>query len=89
MSAETSKILVVSDTHGRVTRVRWLLRHETADALFFLGDGLYDLEQALTQERLQPPLRYRLPRPGRGPGPVWRGAVFLYPRPSVQRQKQL
>ena len=39
MSAETSKILVVSDTHGRVTRVRWLLRHETADALFFLGAG--------------------------------------------------
>ena len=37
MSAETSKILVVSDTHGRVTRVRWLLRHETADALFFLA----------------------------------------------------
>ena len=55
MTQETCRILVVSDTHGRVTRLRWLLRHEQADALFFLCDGLYDLEQAITLERLQPP----------------------------------
>ena len=86
MSAETSKILVVSDTHGRVTRVRWLLRHETADALFFLGDGLYDLEQALTQERLQPPYpMYRVrgncdigyPDPAEGLAPFG-GVLFFY-----------
>ena len=47
MTQETCRILVVSDTHGRVTRLRWLLRHEQADALFFLGDGLYDLNAAL------------------------------------------
>ena len=37
MTQETCRILVVSDTHGRVTRLRWLLRHEQADALFFSG----------------------------------------------------
>ncbi len=55
MAGDSCRILVVSDTHGRVARLRWLLRSETADALFFLGDGLYDLDQALTQERAQPP----------------------------------
>lgn len=54
MWAQTCTILVVSDTHGRVTRLRWLLRHEKADALFFLGDGLNDLDQAILQNRVQP-----------------------------------
>lgn len=55
MAAQTCTILVVSDTHGRITRLRWLLRHEKADALFFLGDGLNDLDQAILQNRMQPP----------------------------------
>lgn len=55
MTPQSCRILVVSDTHGRVTRLRWLLQHEAADALFFLGDGLYDLDQALIQNRMQPP----------------------------------
>lgn len=55
MTPQSCRILVVSDTHGRVTRLRWLLQHEEADALFFLGDGLYDLDQALIQNRMQPP----------------------------------
>lgn len=44
-----AKILVVSDVHGRTKRLRWLLENEPADALFFLGDGLYDLDRALLQ----------------------------------------
>lgn len=55
MAEDVSTILVVSDTHGRLTRLRWILRHEQADALFFLGDGLYDLDQAILQNRMQPP----------------------------------
>lgn len=42
-----AKILVVSDVHGRLRDLRWILLNETADAMFFLGDGLYDLDQAL------------------------------------------
>ncbi|MDD4850282.1 MAG: metallophosphoesterase family protein [Gemmiger sp.] len=42
------KILVASDVHGRLHGLRWILQNETeADALFFLGDGLYDLERAI------------------------------------------
>ena len=46
--SETTKILVVSDVHGRLRDLRWLLQNETADAMFYLGDGLYDLNAALT-----------------------------------------
>lgn len=45
--SDTTKILVVSDVHGRLRDLRWVLQNETADALFFLGDGLYDLNAAL------------------------------------------
>lgn len=48
------KVLVVSDVHGRVTLLRWLLKNETADALFFLGDGLYDLNQAIAANGAAP-----------------------------------
>ena len=37
------KILVISDVHGRLRDLRWVLQNETADAMFYLGDGLYDL----------------------------------------------
>ena len=47
------KILVISDVHGRLRNLRWVLNNETADALFFLGDGLYDLDGAL-QLRKEP-----------------------------------
>ena len=45
--SDTTKILVVSDVHGRLRDLRWVLQNEQADALFFLGDGLYDLNAAL------------------------------------------
>ena len=47
MAEQPMKVLVVSDVHGRVTPLRWLLKNETADALFFLGDGLYDPAEGL------------------------------------------
>lgn len=45
--SETTKILVISDVHGRMRDLRWVLQNETADAMFYLGDGLYDLNGAL------------------------------------------
>ena len=53
MAEQLMKVLVVSDVHGRVTPLRWLLKNETADALFFLGDGLYDLDQAIAATALR------------------------------------
>lgn len=42
------KLLVLSDTHGRVDRVRRLLDlHEDADAVLFLGDGLSDMARCI------------------------------------------
>ena len=38
--SETTKILVISDVHGRMRDLRWVLQNETADAMFYLGDGL-------------------------------------------------
>ena len=32
MAEQPMKVLVVSDVHGRVTPLRWLLKNETADA---------------------------------------------------------
>ncbi|MDR3851340.1 MAG: metallophosphoesterase family protein [Gemmiger sp.] len=54
MAEQPIKVLVVSDVHGRVTPLRWLLKNETADALFFLGDGLYDLDQAIAANGAAP-----------------------------------
>ena len=54
MAEQPMKVLVVSDVHGRVTPLRWLLKNETADALFFLGDGLYDLDQAIAANGAAP-----------------------------------
>ena len=45
--SETTKILVISDVHGRMRDLRCVLQNETADAMFYLGDGLYDLNGAL------------------------------------------
>ena len=45
--SETTKILVISDVHGRLRDLRWVLDHEEAEAMFYLGDGLYDLNAAL------------------------------------------
>ena len=50
------KILVISDVHGRLRDLRWLLANETADAMFYLGDGLYDLNAAL--EMCRQPIPY-------------------------------
>lgn len=50
------KILVASDVHGRLRDLRWVLQNETADALFFLGDGLDDLDRAI--EMRPTPLPY-------------------------------
>ena len=54
MAEQPMKVLVVSDVHGRVTPLRWLLKNETADAMFFLGDGLYDLNQAIAANGAAP-----------------------------------
>lgn len=54
MAEQPMKVLVVSDVHGRVTPLRWLLKNETADALFFLGDGLYDLDRAIAANGAAP-----------------------------------
>ena len=37
------EILVVSDTHGRASRLSEILERTNADTLLFLGDGLRDL----------------------------------------------
>lgn len=50
------KVLVVSDVHGRLRDLRWVLENEKADALFFLGDGLRDLDAALSMRKT--PLPY-------------------------------
>ena len=40
-------LLIVSDSHGRVDRLRSLFElHKNVDALIFLGDGLTDLDRA-------------------------------------------
>ena len=53
------RILVVSDVHGEVQALRWILRHEQADAMFFLGDGARDLDNAIALEQEQKhPLRW-------------------------------
>ena len=50
-SISRCKILVISDVHGRLRDLRWVLQNETADAMFYLGDGLYDLNAALELRR--------------------------------------
>ena len=86
MPSEQYRILVVSDVHGRVARMRWVLKNEPADALFFLGDGLYDLEQAIAANGATPayPI-YRVrgncdvgyPDPAEGLAPFG-GVLFFY-----------
>lgn len=45
-----TKLLILSDSHNSPDVVQRILRDETGvDALIFLGDGLRDLEQGLTQ----------------------------------------
>lgn len=55
--SETTKILVISDVHGRMRDLRWVLQNETADAMFYLGDGLYDLNGALELNKTPVPYR--------------------------------
>lgn len=44
-----TKLLILSDSHGSADAVRCILTAEKdADAVLFLGDGLHDLEKALT-----------------------------------------
>ena len=41
------KLLILSDTHGRVDRVSRVLKlHADADAILFLGDGLSDIARS-------------------------------------------
>ena len=67
--SETTKILVVSDVHGRMRDLRWVLQNETADAMFYLGDGLYDLNGAL--ELNKTPVPYPIYRVAGNPPRVW------------------
>ncbi|MCO7108555.1 hypothetical protein NIA69_04505 [Gemmiger formicilis] len=88
------KILVISDVHGRLRDLRWVLQNETADAMFYLGDGLYDLNAALELRRSRCPIpstawpatatSTTASRP-RG-SPLRRGAFLLHPRASLRRQ---
>ena len=81
-----AKILVISDVHGRLPALRWILKNETADAMFFLGDGLKDLDGAvnLLREPLPYPV-YRVrgncdggfPDPAEGLVPI-AGVLFFY-----------
>lgn len=81
-----SRLLVVSDVHGRLPALRWVLKNETADAMFFLGDGLYDLDGAVNL--LPRPLPYPVyrargncdigfPDPAEGLAPFG-GVLFFY-----------
>ena len=48
-----TKLLILSDSHGSADAVRRILTAEKdADAVLFLGDGLHDLEKALTAATL-------------------------------------
>ena len=42
-----TKVIAVSDSHGAADSLRWVLTHEKADALIYLGDGLRDLDEAM------------------------------------------
>lgn len=84
--SDTTKILVVSDVHGRLRDLRWVLQNESADALFFLGDGLYDLNAALELRKTPVPYPiYRVagncdagyPEPTEGMAPFG-GVLFFY-----------
>ena len=45
-----TKLLILSDSHNSEAAIRRILKAEAdADALIFLGDGLRDLERALTE----------------------------------------
>ncbi len=45
MSEKRIKLVVISDSHGRVDRVRELSEcHRDADAILFLGDGIRDID---------------------------------------------
>ena len=88
------KILVISDVHGRLRDLRWVLQNETADAMFYLGDGLYDLNAALELRREPVPypiyrvagncdVNYSEPSEGLA---LRRGAFLLHPRASLRRQ---
>ena len=70
---ETAKILVISDVHGRLRDLRWVLQNEPADALFFLGDGLYDLDTALVRGNCD----VGYPDPAEGLAP-FAGVLFFY-----------
>ena len=83
---DQAKILVVSDVHGRLPALRWILKNETADAMFFLGDGLFDLDGAVNL--LRDPLPYPVyrvrgncdigfPDPTEGLAPI-AGVLFFY-----------
>ncbi len=84
-----ARILAVSDVHGHVAELRWILRSETADAMFFLGDGLRDLYEAMEAEKAQGrPVRWPVyavrgncdagwPDPPEGLAPV-AGMLFFY-----------
>lgn len=49
-TSSVTKLLILSDSHNSPDVVQRILRDETGvDALIFLGDGLRDLEQGLTQ----------------------------------------
>lgn len=80
------RIIVLSDIHGSTRALRWVLENEPADAVFFLGDGLRDLQRA--REEMAVPLQcpvYQVrgncdagwPDPAEGLAPFG-GVLFFY-----------
>ena len=54
--SETTKILVISDVHGRMRDLRCVLQNETADAMFYLGEATA-MWGIRNPPRVWPPLR--------------------------------
>ena len=89
-----TKLLVLSDSHGGRAAIERVLMKESKniDALIFLGDGLRDLELALT---LYPKLRaysvagncdYGALEPTDGLAAFDGVVIFLHSRPYVRRK---
>lgn len=59
-----TKILVLSDSHGRVGKMKKIITDNKADVILFLGDGEFDLEGVLAELEIDPfgekPLVYQI-----------------------------
>ena len=49
-----TKILVLSDSHGRVGKLKKIITENKADIILFLGDGEFDFEGVLAELEIDP-----------------------------------